>query len=248
MTNDRPSNANHLVATIAALACLLFAGIASAEAEENKDPWERFNRGIFRFNEGADRYVVGPVAKGWDFILPDEVELALGRLFDNARFPIRFINNLLQEKLVYAVEDLGRFVINTSIGLGGLFDPATELGLKAHDEDFGQTLGYWGVPPGPYLVLPLLGPSSPRHVVGRVADSAAAVYPYFTMFWVPALVTSTDLLNSRSLYDETLTAERKSALDFYVFQRNAYTQYREDQVLDKEDSESDDGDLYELDE
>jgi len=243
MTMGRHSKVCHLVATMA-LASGLGAGVATAE--EPNDPWERMNRGVFRFNEGADKYVVGPIAKGWDFILPDEVELALDRLFDNARFPIRFVNDLLQEKLVYAVEDTARFVINTSIGLGGLFDPATELGLRGHNEDFGQTLGHWGVPPGPYLVLPILGPSSPRNVVGRIADSATAVYPYFVPFWVPTIVTSTSLLNYRSLIDEELTADRESALDFYVFQRNAFTQYRQNQVLDLEDDESDDGDLYEL--
>jgi phospholipid-binding lipoprotein MlaA len=215
-----------------------------ASAAEGDDPWERFNRGTFRFNEGADKYFIGPVAKGWDFVMPDEVELALGRFFDNARFPIRFVNDLLQEKLVWAVEDFGRFAINTSIGLAGFFDPASKLGLMGHDEDFGQTLGHWGVPPGPYLVLPILGPSSPRHTVGRVADSAAAVYPFFVPFWGSMLATTTDRLNYRSQIDETLTAERENALDFYVFVRNAYTQNRENKVNDREDDESGDDDLY----
>jgi phospholipid-binding lipoprotein MlaA len=245
MTDGRNSKLSHLVAAIAALVCVFGVGAASAEAN---DPWEGFNRSMYRFNEGADKYVVGPVAKGWDFVMPDEVELALGRFFDNAPFPIRFVNDLLQEKQVWAAEDFGRFVINSSIGLAGLFDPASKLGLMGHDEDFGQTLGHWGVPPGPYLVLPIIGPGSPRHTAGRVADSAAAVYPFFAPFWVSAVVRTTDTLNYRSQIDETLTAERNSALDFYVFQRNAYTQYRENQVQDRKDDESGDGDLYELDE
>ena len=241
MTVGRYRKACHLVAATAALCCALGAGVATAESD---DPWEGFNRGIFRFNEGADKYVVGPVARGWDFVVPDEVEFAIDRFFDNARFPIRFVNDLLQEKLVYAVEDFGRFVINSSIGLAGLFDPASKLGLMGHNEDFGQTLGHWGVPPGPYLVLPILGPSSPRHVLGRVADTAVAVYPYFAPIWVPMTATSTDLLNYRSVIDETLTAERASALDFYVFQRNAYTQLRENQVRDRKEDASSDDDLY----
>ncbi len=243
MTDGRDSKVGGLVtatAAIAALCCALGVGVASAEVD---DPWEGFNRGIYRFNEGADKYFAGPVARGWGFIMPDEVELALERFFDNARFPIRFVNLLLQEKLVYAVEDFGRFAINTTIGLAGLFDPATKLGIMGHDEDFGQTLGHWGVPPGPYLVLPLLGPSSPRHTVGRVADTAASVYPFFTVLWFGTLVRTTDTLNYRSLIDETLTEERNSALDFYVFQRNAYTQYRENLVQDRKDDESD-GALY----
>jgi phospholipid-binding lipoprotein MlaA len=242
MTDGRPSKRWHWVVAVAALYCALVGGVASAA--EGDDPWEGFNRGIFRFNEGADKYFIGPVAKGWDFVMPDEVELALGRFFDNARFPIRFVNDLLQEKLVWAVEDFGRFAINTSIGLAGFFDPASKLGLMGHDEDFGQTLGHWGVPPGPYLVLPILGPSSPRHTVGRVADSAASVYPFFVPFWGAMIVRTTDTLNYRSQIDETLTAERANALDFYVFVRNAYTQNRENQVKDREDDESGDDDLY----
>ncbi|MFP8880495.1 MAG: VacJ family lipoprotein [Myxococcota bacterium] len=244
MAGVRHSKVRHLVAALVALSCVLGAGVASAEDE---DPWEGFNRKIYRFNEGADKYVIGPVAKGWNFLLPDQVELAIDRFFENIRFPIRFLNDLLQAKPLAAAEDLGRFVINSSIGLAGFFDPASKLGIKGHNEDFGQTLGYWGVPPGPYLVLPILGPSSPRHTSGRIVDSAAAVYPYFTFLWVPVAVTATDMLNYRALIEETLTAEREAALDFYVFQRNAYMQHRENLVRDREEDESSDGDLYQLD-
>lgn len=232
------------------LACVvalsLLGSVASAEAPDVSDPWEGFNRAIFRFNEGADKYVVGPIATGWDFMFPDPVEEAIGRFFENTMFPVRFVNDLLQAKPVAAAEDLGRFVINSTIGLAGFFDPAKEFGLKNHKEDFGQTLGYWGVPPGPYLVLPLVGPSNPRDVVGMVADSASRVYPYFVVFWISGAVTTTDLLNSRSLIDETLDAERAAALDFYVFQRNAYMQYRDEQIRDQEQdgSTSDKDDLY----
>jgi len=245
MTEGRESMMR-VAAAVAAISCVL--GASPVSAETPNDPWEKFNRSIFRFNEGADRWVVGPVAKGWDFIFPDPVENALDRFFENIRFPIRLVNDLLQAKPLAAAEDTGRFLINTTVGVAGFFDPAKHWGLEGHREDFGQTLGVWGVPPGPYLVLPILGPSSPRHVVGRVADSAAAVYPYFAFFWVSAAVTGTELINYRSLIDDDLTAEREAALDFYVFQRNAYTQYRENQVRDREEDESDSSDdLYRFD-
>ncbi len=135
-------------------------------------------------------------------------------------------------------------MINSTIGIGGLFDPASAWGLENHKEDFGQTLGYWGVPPGPYLVLPLIGPSNPRDAVGMAADSAARVYPFFAVFWISSAITATDLLNSRSLNLDTIAAERKSALDFYVFQRNAYMQYRENLIHDREDESENKDDLY----
>jgi phospholipid-binding lipoprotein MlaA len=205
------------------------------------------NRGTFRFNEGADRWLVEPIAKGVDFVTPDPVERSIRKFFENSVFPIRFLNDLLQAKPVSAVEDLARFVVNTTVGVAGFFDPATGFGLEGHREDFGQTLGYWGVPPGPYLVLPLLGPSNPRDTIGLVADSAAVVYPYFIPFWVSSAITTGDLLNRRSLALDEIAAEREAALDYYVAVRNAYVSYRENQVRDSEEDEPDGDDLYYLD-
>jgi phospholipid-binding lipoprotein MlaA len=164
-------------------------------------------------------------------------------------FPIRFLNDLLQCKPVSAVEDLARFAVNTTIGLAGLFDPATHLGLEGYREDFGQTLGFWGIPTGPYLVLPILGPSNPRDTIGLAADSAVAaiVYPYFVPFWVSPAISTTNLLNWRSLKLDEIEAEREAALDYYVAIRNAYVSYRENQVRDSEEDELDSDDLYYLD-
>ena len=232
-----------MLATLTA-ATLVVGGCASSPGGVN-DPWEGMNRGVFRFNEGADRYVIEPAAKGWDFVMPDPVERAIDRFFDNVGFPVKFVNDLLQAKPVAAAQDLSRFVINTTLGVAGFFDPATEFGIEGHDEDFGQTLGYWGVPPGPYLVLPIIGPSSPRDTVGLVADSAGQVYPYFVVWWVSSAITATDLLNRRSLALDEIAAERESALDLYAAVRNAWVSYRENQVRDREEQESDrDDDLY----
>ena len=215
------------------------------DADDLNDPWEGMNRGIFWFNEKTDKYFLEPFAKVWDFLLPDIAQRGLRNVADNARFPIIFANNLLQAKPVAAAEDVGRFVVNTTVGLAGLWDPAKHWGLEGNNEDFGQTLGYWGVPTGPYLVLPFLGPSSPRGAVGLAADSAAQVYPYFIPFWVSATITGTNLVNRRSLLIEEIRENRASAFDFYVFVRNAYVSYRRNLVNDeKESTEESTGDLY----
>jgi phospholipid-binding lipoprotein MlaA len=238
------------LAALAVIAVALTAGISCAHIDgdpDPSDPWERMNRGTFRFNEGADRWVVEPIAKGIDFVLPDPVERSIRKFFDNSMIPIHFGNALLQFKPVSAVEDLARFVINTTIGVAGFFDPATDFGLEAHREDFGQTLGFWGVPPGPYLVLPLLGPSNPRDTVGLIADSASLVYPWFVPLYVSSAIGVGRQLNLRSLALDEIAAERKAALDYYVAVRNAYMSYRENQIRDREEDEADDDDLYYVD-
>ncbi len=216
-----------------------------ADTAEVNDPLERMNRGIFWFNDRLDRHFLEPVAKGWDFVMPDAVQRCLRNVYDNARFPVNFANNVLQVKPNGAASELFRFLINTTVGLGGLFDPATGLGLKAHREDFGQTLGRWGVPQGPFLMLPLLGPSNPRDGFGLVVDSAARVYPWFLPLWINAAIAAPDLLNRRALRIDEIAAEREAAFDWYVAVRNAYVQYRRNQVRDREEEpEEDDDDLY----
>jgi len=210
------------------IAAALAVAIAWADADAGaEDPWETMNRGIFRFNEGADRWVIEPIAKGVDFVTPDPVERSIRKFFKNSMFPIHFLNDLLQAKPVSAVEEFARFVVNTTVGVAGFFDPATSFGLESHREDFGQTL-----------------PSNPRDTIGLVADSAAAVYPYFIPYWVSSAIATGDLLNRRSLALDAIAAEREAALDYYVAVRNAHQSYREDQVRDSEEDESDGDDLY----
>jgi phospholipid-binding lipoprotein MlaA len=238
------------LAALAVIAAALTAGIACAPIagpRDPSDPWERMNRGTFRFNEGLDRWVVEPVAKGLDFVLPDPVERSIGKFFKNSMIPVHFGNALLQCKPVLAIEELARFVVNTTIGLAGFFDPATGFGLEGSQEDFGQTLGYWGVPPGPYLVLPILGPSSPRDTVGWIADRASLVYTWFVPIYVSFSIGVGERLNWRSRNLDEIAAERKAALDYYVAVRNAYMSYRENQVRDQEEDEADDEDLYYID-
>lgn len=238
------------LAALTVIAAALTAGISCAPItgpRDPSDPWERMNRGTFRFNEGLDRWVVAPVAKGMDFVLPDPVERSLAKFFENSKIPIHFGNALLQFKPVSAVEDLARFVVNTSIGLAGFFDPASHLGLEAHQEDFGQTLGVWGIPAGPYLVLPVFGPSNPRDSVGLAVDSFSTVYPWFIPLYASFSIGVGQRLNWRSLNLDGIAAEREAALDYYVAVRNAYLSYRENLVRDQKEDETDDEDLYYLD-
>lgn len=244
---DRPRFA---VARRLALALgLLVAGIAgSAAAKDGQqamdaDPLEGFNRKMFWFNETLDTYLLAPVAHGWDWAVPRPVQGWIGNFFDNLSVPVVTANSLLQGKPAEAGVGLARFLFNSTVGFAGFFDPATsELGLKKVREDFGQTLAVWGVGSGPYLVLPFLGPLTPREAVGGGVDGALSVYPWF----VPGVYlygqTGVRVVNTRSRLDEQIEASKKSALDYYVFVRNAYLQYRRALV---EDQENPRGGVYE---
>src|SRR5271169_5574926 len=164
-------------ALLAALALSACAGRQTPKPDY--DPWETMNRKVFWFNDKADQYVLEPVAKGWNYVVPVRAQRCVSNFFNNLRFPIVFTNDLLQGKPHKALEAVARLEINTFIGGLGLFDVAADYGVPPQDEDTGQTFGVWGIPPGPYLVLPLLGPSSPRDAVGLAGDAALNFYTYF---------------------------------------------------------------------
>ncbi len=232
----------------------LSLGVAAPAAAEDDelvwDPWEPMNRGTHAFNEWADAWVLEPVATAYDTVVPEVAQRSVANFFYNLEFPVRLANDLLQLKVVKAFEDTGRFITNTTLGVGGLFDVASEGGFPKHDEDFGQTMGYWGVPPGPYFVIPLLGPSSVRDSVGLLTDSGLSVQGYFITFYASSGLFVFDKINDRSIALELLAAERASAFDFYAAARGAYSQFRENLVLDRKDDAgddartSDDDDLY----
>lgn len=229
--------------TVAVIASLGLAAVAGAQ--EVNDPLETVNRGIFWFNDKTDTYVLEPTARGWNYVLPEKVQTAIGNFFSNVRFPVVLINNLLQAKFVAASSDVGRFLVNSTIGVAGFFDPASDFGLEVHDEDFGQTLGYWGVPPGPYLVAPLFGPTNLRDGSGRIADSFAAVYPWFVPIPYTVGVTAVSTLNFRSQILTQVRGAKEASLDYYVFVRNAYAQSRQARIEDRADvSEELEEDLY----
>ena len=201
---------------VAAVALVLMAGCAS-NPPHGPDPWERMNRGTFAFNEAADRWVVEPAAKGWDYVVPEVVQDGISNFFENLRMPIFVINNLLQGEIEDGAIELSRFAINTTWGLLGFIDVATRWDYPHEPEDFGLTLGHWGLDHGPYLVLPVLGPSSVRDTVGLGVDAGLSAYWYFVPAYVPVSARATDLLNLRAIFLEEVAQNRQEAFDFYVF-------------------------------
>jgi phospholipid-binding lipoprotein MlaA len=191
------------------------------------DPWERFNRAMFDFNQRLDRNVLKPVAKVWNFVVPDLAQQSLANAFDNIAMPRRLINSLLQLKIERAGLELARFFLNISMGVGGFFDVATELGVPRSDEDTGQTLGYYGVGPGPYLVLPLLPPLTVRDGVGFAADGAMQPISYVAPFAATVGMRGGQVINDRSLNLETFEEFEQMTFDLYSAVRNAYLQRRQ---------------------
>jgi phospholipid-binding lipoprotein MlaA len=217
------------------IATLLLAGCASQAQRVAEmpvgDPYEPLNRKVFAFNDSLDRNVLRPTAVGWKKGTPPQFRTGLGNAIDNALYPVTIVNAFLQGKFAQSGRDLGRFVLNTTVGLLGLFDPATEAGLPANQEDFGQTLNTWGVPQGPFLMVPLLGPRTVSSGVGNLADLPLS--PYFNLSdnnlrWG---LFAIDLVNTRSgLLD--LDQALREAYDPYVFLRDAYLQNRAYRIAD----------------
>jgi phospholipid-binding lipoprotein MlaA len=191
------------------------------------DPWERFNRAMFDFNQRLDRRVLKPVAKVWNFVVPDLAQQSLANAFDNIAMPRRLINSLFQLKMKGAGLELARFFLNISMGVGGFFDVATELGVPRSDEDTGQTLGYYGVGPGPYLVLPFLPPLTVRDGFGYAADGAMQPISYVAPFAATVGMRGGQVINDRSLNLETFEEFEQMTFDLYSAVRNAYLQRRQ---------------------
>ena len=192
------------------------------------DPLEKFNRIMFDVNEGLLKYVIGPIGQGYANIIPQSGRDGIDRMFDNVRYPIRAVNNLLQFKFKNAGEETGRFLVNTTGGVLGFYDSADKwFELKPHNEDFGQTLGYWGVGTGAPLTLPLFGPSNIRDAFGKIPDHFLDPVSWITPQGASLAVTSGDKINWTSLHEEEYWTLRKDALDPYTFFRDAYTQHRE---------------------
>lgn len=228
-----------LLKTAAGL-CVLLAvtGCATTGSGDTRDPLEPINRGVYSFNQTADKYVINPIARGYNTVTPDLVDTGVTNFFSNLGEIANFANNLLQFKIDEALGTATRFVFNSTFGIGGLVDVSSHVGLPAYREDFGQTLGYWGIGSGPYLVLPLLGPSSVRDTGGLVADSLMNPIAYIDDDeWMYGLIalgyidTKSDLLATGDLV-------REAALDEYDFVKNAYFERRRSQINDSEGESS----------
>ena len=208
-----------------------FATEDTAAQPKISDPLERMNRAFFRFNDTLYCWVLRPVSKGYRTVAPKPVRESFERLFDNVKFPIRLVNNMLEGRLKGAGIETTRFVVNTTVGVGGLFDPATHWSLKAQPADFDQTLALYRIPTGIYLHWPFLGPSSLRGTVGSAGDIALNPSWYFA---IPRAVTwgaeGLDKVNTTSLHSEEYDALKEATLDPYVALRSAYFERRTDAV------------------
>jgi phospholipid-binding lipoprotein MlaA len=195
---------------------------------EIADPLEPFNRAMFHFNDKLYFWVLKPVAQGYSVVVPEPARVSVSNFFTNLAFPIRFVNALLQANLTGAAAELGRFTVNTLWGIGGLLDPASsrEIALEKQDEDFGQTLGVYGLGPGFFINWPVFGPSSPRDTIGRVGDGFLSPIAYLTPWYAAAGARATDMVNATSLRIGDYEAIKAAAIDPYVAMRNAYAQYR----------------------
>ncbi|MBS0152267.1 MAG: VacJ family lipoprotein [Nitrospira sp.] len=220
---------------------------SDVEGMEEYDPWEPLNTKFFEFNRQLDRWILKPVAKGYNAVVPNVVQVGIGNVFYNSRVTPRLLNNLFQGKFKGAGIEAGRFLINTTVGIGGFFDVAQRFNLTTPEEDTGQTLGFYGVKPGPYLMVPLLGPYTVRDLIGYGGD--IALNPIYWLI-IPAMhnikaiptvvdvdeqaltyaisiaARATEIVNDRSLNLEKFQGVEESTLDLYAAVRNAYLQKR----------------------
>ena len=233
---------------VLSLLALMFgcASIPAGVPPSPDDPWEPFNRSVFEFNEGLDAYVLKPVVAGYRVVLPEFVREGIYNFFSNYTDIYTALNNLLQGKPDYAFNDLMRVVVNTTMGLGGLIDLATPGGLEKHKEDFGQTFGVWGVPSGPYVVLPFFGPSSVRDTFGTVADlETDYLFKYIPNVGLRNSLTGLRVVNARNTYYEAGDLLDGAAIDKYSFLRDAYIQRRKYQINEGRDDEEPQMPVYE---
>lgn len=196
------------------------------------DPFETVNRQIYSFNEFADRILLRPVAVAYQKTLPQYFRTRVSNVFDNARYPVVFVNQFLQGNFPDGFRDSGRFVVNSTIGIGGLFDAATSINLPKNDEDFGQTLGVWGFSNGPYIVVPFFGAATVRDGVGDIADYYGSLNSYIDHVPTRNVVTGVYFVDQRQ---RLLAAERLLSGDRYLFVRDAYLQQRQFEVSNGEE-------------
>lgn len=217
----------------------LEAEFSQSTDEAPFDPLSGYNRVMTTFNDNFYMHVLFPIARGYAYVVPEGGRVGLSRFFTNLHFPIRFVNNLMQLKFSNSVEELSRFLINTTIGLFGFFDPAQAwFDLEAHDEDFGQTLGYYGVGGGFPIVLPILGPSNLRDSVSILGNMYLDPLIYWDIRrynllknnWQALGIKSVDIMNEASLHADEYESLRRDAVELYPFFRNAYRQNREKEI------------------
>jgi phospholipid-binding lipoprotein MlaA len=219
----------------------LLLACAPVRTQEISDPLEPVNRGIFWFNDQVDIYLAEPVARGYDYITPKKVQRSVDNFFENLRYPVRLVSDLIQLKFSQAGVHTGRFCINSTIGVVGLFDIAKDWGLELHHEDFGTALANSGVPYGPYIVIPFLGPSSLRDGLGKIVDLIFLDPLYYIRFtdldsesqWaIGTGATLLNVVNTRASMLEAVKSAKEASVDYYLFTQSAWFQIRQNQIYD----------------
>lgn len=213
---------------LVAFACLL-TGCASTD-KNPRDPFESYNRAMFDFNDKLDGAVMKPVAEAYVHVTPQFVQTGVGNFFGNIYDVPTALNNFLQARVGNGASDVGRVVVNTTIGIGGVFDVASHIGLVKHDQDFGQTLGRWGVHAGPYVVLPFLGPTTTRDAVAMTVDFETDPWGYVYPVRTRNIGIGIRLIDHRAYMLDTSTLIEEAALDRYEFVRDSYLQKRENKI------------------
>lgn len=227
---------NNSRAPVAALAIGIALLSGCASTGNPKDPYESYNRAMFKFNDAVDEAALKPAATVYKQVLPTFVQTGVNNFFGNLSDVWSAANNLMQGKGEQGMSDVTRVAVNTTLGLGGLLDIASEAGLRKHNEDFGQTMGYWGMPSGPYLILPLLGPSTVRDTAGLPLDIAADPWRRKNPDAVRNAGTVLRVIDQRATLLDASTLLEEAALDRYVFIRDGFLQRRQGQVFDGESS------------
>lgn len=222
------------------LILLSLTGCASGPNANPRDPLEPFNRGVYQFNDAVDTAVLKPVAAVYRDVTPVRVRQGVGNFFGNLEDVWSFVNNALQFKGQAAIDSLKRFGVNTFVGWGGIFDVASEMDIEKHTKDFGHTLGYWGMAPGPYLVLPLLGPSTLRDTVALPVDLMGDIVANIPHVPTRNTATAVRAVDNRAALLKASVMLEEAALDKYTFTRDAFLQRRRSVIYDGNPPEEDD--------
>lgn len=219
---------------MAALTCLCLLVAATTHADDQgRDPWEAFNRKVFVFNDAIDRWALEPLARGWRFAVGETGMVSLDNISETLRAPVYLFNNLVQLKPRAAFDVVQRTVLNSTLGVAGIIDIAADIGIPSPREDFGQSLARWDVPSGPYVVLPLLGPSTVRDAGGLLVDTPLLIWPYFiNSIFITTSYTAGVTVNTRALLLDEIATAKSGALDYYALARNAYLQRRDALIAD----------------
>lgn len=220
------------VTAVAATAALVLAGCATVQTPSKQDPFEGFNRTVFQFNDTLDRVALKPAAQAYNRALPQFLRDRVSSFFSNIGDVYTAANNLLQGKITAGTQDIMRVAMNSTFGLGGLFDFASQARLPKHQSDFGITLGHYGVPAGPYLVLPLLGPSTVRDTAGLLVDWQGDLTMYMRPIWLRTTLYGVRIISTRASLLGATDLLASAALDKYSFVRNAYLQRRQYLISD----------------